>query len=283
MKGEFTISTDRYDTVSWVIVILFFLTSSLIFHGNTTNSILGALGIIVLMIVISISITILLEILKNHPKVGEIAGYITNGPEALCLIVGLAHNKIIFAASVPLGSNFANPILLIFAIIIAGSFSKVIRTEWGKTCSIILLTMFMAGSFFWKSSTLFRIEWVIISLILSVVLYRMKPAEQNHAKEEDGIINRYWIITAILFLITAGYFLDPLVSFTAKNSLVPEGLIGFLILSFMTSWPEFRSALSLIRTRNIRSAIMNIVVSNITNLWLAIIGTIIYLVWQANF
>ena len=283
MKKVSNIGIDRYDIISWVVVILFFLTSSLTFHGDTINSIFGASGIIVLMLIISISITIILEVLKGHDKLGEIAGYITNGPEAICLIVGLVHSKIVFAASVPLGSNFANPLLLVFAAIIAGSFLQVIKTEWKRTWSIILLSMFMAGSFFWTSSTLFRLEWVIVSLILSVVLYRIKPAERNYGEEKSGSISRYWLIPAILFLITAGYFLDPLVSFTAKNSLVPEGLIGFAVLSFMTSWPEFRSALSLIRMNKIRSAIINIVVSNITNLWLAIVGTIIYLACQINF
>jgi cation:H+ antiporter len=283
MQTKSIIGLDRYDVISWIIVILFFLTSSLIFHGNTTNSLLGASGIIVLMLIISISITILLDIMKNYPKVGEIAGYITNGPEALCLIVGLVHSKIVFAVSVPLGSNFANSILLIFAGIIAGRFSKVISTEWKRTWSTILLTMMMAGGFFWKSSTLFRLEWVIVSLILSIVLYIIKPDEYNYGKEKDGVTSRYWMIPAILSLIAAGYFLDPLVSFTAKNSLVPEGLIGFVALSFMTSWPEFRSTLSLITMQKFRSAIIHIVVSNITNLWLAITGTIIYLVSQANF
>ena len=283
MKKVSIIGIDRYDIISWIIVILFFLTSSLTFHGNMINSILGASGIVVLMLIISISITIILEVLKGHDKLGEIAGYITNGPEALCLIVGLVHSKIVFAASVPLGSNFANPILLVFAAIIAGSFLQVIKTEWERTWSIILLSMFMAGSFFWKSSTLFRLEWVIISLILSIVLYRMKPAERNYGEKKGGIISRYRLIPAILSLIMAGYLLEPLVSFTAKNSLVPEGLIGFLVLSFMTSWPEFRSALSLIRMNKIRSAIINIVVSNITNLWLAIVGTIIYLACQISF
>ena len=283
MKKVSNIGIDRYDIISWVVVILFFLTSSLTFHGDTINSIFGASGIIVLMLIISISITIILEVLKGHDKLGEIAGYITNGPEAICLIVGLVHSKIVFAASVPLGSNFANPLLLVFAAIIAGSFLQVIKTEWKMTWSIILLSMFMAGSFFWTSSTLFRLEWVFVSLILSVVLYRMKPAERNYGDEKSGGISRYWLIPAILLLIMAGYFLDPLVSFTAKNSMVPEGLIGFAVLSFMTSWPEFRSALSLIRMKKISSAITNIVVSNLTNLWLAILGTIIYLACQINF
>ncbi len=278
MQTKSITNLDRYDIISWVIVILFFLTSSVIFHGNTPNSLLGALGIILLMVIISISITILLEVMKNHSKVGELAGYITNGPEALCLIVGLIHSKIIFAASVPLGSNFANPILLICASIITGSFLKVIRTEWKRTWSIILVAMFIAGGFFWESSTSFRLGWVIVSLIISVVLYRIKHDERNHGEKKDETISRGWIVPAILSLIIAGYFLDPLVSFTAKNSLVPEGLIGFAVLSFMTSWPEFRSTLSLIKMKKIRSAIMNIVVSNITNIWLAIIGTIIYLV-----
>lgn len=278
MKKVPIIHLDQYDIISWACVIFFFLASSFIFHGNTVHSFLGASGIIVLMSIISISIGVLLEILHNHPKVGEIAGYITNGPEALCLIVGLVHGKIVFAASVPLGSNFANPVLLMIASIIAARFLKVIQTEWKRTWFIISLTMFMAGSFFHSASALFMLGWVIVALVVSVILYKIKPNEQNHDEEGNGTISRYWMIPAILLLVIAGYFLDPLVSFTAKNSVVPEGIIGFLVLSFLSSWPEFRGTLSLIRMNKIRSAIMNIVVSNLTNLWLAIIGTVIYLI-----
>ncbi|MDL1979047.1 MAG: sodium:proton exchanger [Deltaproteobacteria bacterium] len=273
---------DRYDVISCVGVISFFLVCSLIFHGNIINSLVGATGIVLLMSVVSASITVLLNGLGNHPRVGEIAGYITNGPEALCMIVGLVHGKIIFAASVPLGSNFANPILLILASLICASFLQVVRTDWKRNWSIVLLSMSMALLFFWKSSQSFRIGWVIFSLVLSVILYRIKPDEQNQSDDDDddddaAAARKRWIIPAVTFIALAGYFLDPMVAFTAKNSLVPEGAIGFFVLSFLSSWPEFRGTVTLMRMNKVRSAIMNIAISNITNLWLAIAGIIIYL------
>ena len=77
--------------------------------------------------------------------------------------------------------------------------------------------------------------------------------------------------------MVAGYFLDPVVSLTAEASHAPKGLIGFVVLAALTSWPEFRSCLTLLRRRRPLSAVLNVTVSNLTNLWLAGVGVVVYL------
>jgi cation:H+ antiporter len=89
------------------------------------------------------------------------------------------------------------------------------------------------------------------------------------------------MLPAVGLLLVGGYYLDAAVSFTAKISHVPEGVISFCVLSVMTSWPEFRTALSLLKLGKRRPAVMNILISNITNLWLAVIGAVLYLLLHA--
>jgi cation:H+ antiporter len=105
----------------------------------------------------------------------------------------------------------------------------------------------------------------------------MREHEDEPEEEEIAVEHPILLIPAIMLLVAAGYFLDPLVSFTAAESKLPEGIIGFLVLSFLSSWPEFRSSIALIQRDRLRSAFVNIYISNITNLWLAIAGTIIFL------
>jgi cation:H+ antiporter len=49
------------------------------------------------------------------------------------------------------------------------------------------------------------------------------------------------------------------------------------VLSALTSWPEFKSCLSLFRRRRPLAAVLNITVSNVTNIWLAVLGVAVYL------
>jgi len=87
-----------------------------------------------------------------------------------------------------------------------------------------------------------------------------------------------WLLPAIIVLTGAGYFLDPVVSFAATHSHAPKGVIGFVVLATLTSWPEFKSCIILLKRGNRLAAILNITVSNITNLWLAAIGIAAFLV-----
>jgi len=90
--------------------------------------------------------------------------------------------------------------------------------------------------------------------------------------------NKIWLIPAVILLTVAGYFLDSVVNFSAQSSHAPKGVIGFLVLSTLTSWPEFKSCISLLQRGNVLAAILNITVSNITNIWLAAIGVTSYLI-----
>ncbi len=278
MKVLLKFDLDELDFISWFLVLAFFCVSAFFYQGDIQQTFFGACAIIVLMLFVSHSIALILGVLKNHPRMGELTGYITNGPEALVIMVGLFHNKLYFAMGVPLGSNFANPILFTVAALITGMFLMLFKENMIRIGTILLGTMGLAASFFLlpESRDSLLWGWAGIALALSTTFYFMKIDEAVEEEIEDAIPPLY-IIPAILFLITAGYFLDPAVSFTAINSRVPEGVISFCILSFITSWPEFRTATSLLKRKKMKAAVLNILISNITNLWLAILGVVIYL------
>ncbi len=277
-------SIEFYDAVSWMIVIIFFLGSAFLFSGDIANSYLGASGIIVLMFLISVSIEITIESLQNIKGLGTIIGFITNGPEALCLIVGLITGNILFAASTPLGSNFMNPLLLIIAGLLTNSLAVIVNTKRRYTVITIVITASLATSFylidhFYEQT--FYAPWVIVVLIISSILFWKRPAELTDSTiENDEILSKVWLIPAVLILIFAGYFLDEVVSFTSNHSHAPKELVGFIILAMLTSWPEFKSCMALLKRKKVLDSILNITVSNITNLWLAIIGVIVWLVLQ---
>jgi cation:H+ antiporter len=112
-------------------------------------------------------------------------------------------------------------------------------------------------------------------------LFIKRPEEKIETVEDDeteGLKSLWPIIPAICVLITAGYFLDPIVTFASEQSKAPKGVIGFFILASLSIWPEFKTCLVFMNRRKYQSAILNIIVSNITNIWLAILGVSAYLV-----
>jgi cation:H+ antiporter len=266
--------------VVWLLVLAFFCGSSLLFHGTLQLSFIGASGIIIEMMLIGLSIEIIIESIKHIKGIGTITGFITNGPEALCLIVGLVAGDILFAASTPLGSNFMNPILLITATIICKNTLQTVKTKPGYAIVTMLSTATLAVSFFIIPESYFS-YWLIIALVLTIPLFFLRPDEGE--EESDEMYDesaRKWLIPAILLLLGAGYFLDPVVSFAAESSKAPKGVIGFLVLATLTSWPEFKSCLALLSRNKPLAAILNITISNITNIWLAASGIGFYLVSQ---
>ena len=124
MKKFLTNSLGILDLTAWALVLIFFIGSALLFAGNILLASVGATGIIVDMLCIGLAIEILIECLKNNKSIGTLTGFITNGPEAVCLLVGLLVGDIIFAASTPFGSNFINPILLFIAAVICRQVAK---------------------------------------------------------------------------------------------------------------------------------------------------------------
>ncbi len=270
-------SIEFYDAVSWMIVILFFLGSAYLFSGDIAKAYLGASGIIVLMFLISVSIEITIETLQNIKGLGTIVGFITNGPEALCLIVGLITGNILFAASTPLGSNFMNPLLLVIAGLLTRSLTAIVKTKRVYTAFTIIVTASLATSFYLIDRS-YYIPWVIVVLLISSLLFWKRPEESASDSVESGeTLHKIWLIPAVLILIFAGYFLDNVVSFTSEHSHAPKELVGFMILAMLTSWPEFKSCMALLKRKRILDSILNITVSNITNLWLAILGVAIWL------
>ncbi len=246
--------------------------------GDITNTFLGASGIIVEMFLISVSIEIIIESLKNAKGLGTIVGFITNGPEMLCLIVGLVVGDILFAASTPLGSNFMNPLLLILAALLNHKALVVWKTSRRFALLTIGFTAVLAVLFFLIPQKYYLI-WVVVSFMVTFVLFLKRPKEPEAEEVEIVAVSKWTLLPSILLLVIAGYFLDPVVSFASVNSHAPKGVIGFVVLATLTSWPEFKSSLSLLRRGKILAAILNITVSNITNIWLAGSGTLVYLMF----
>ncbi|TKB28086.1 sodium:proton exchanger [Desulfopila sp. IMCC35006] len=278
MKKFLTNSLGILDLVAWALVLIFFLGSALFFAGNVPLAAVGAAGIIVDMLCIGFAIEILIECLKNNKSIGTLTGFITNGPEAVCLLVGLLVGDIVFAASTPLGSNFINPILLFIA---AGICRQVIQTfaiHRIYTAVTVGSTAIFAGSFFLLNPSHY-IFWLSGCVLTTLILFFFRPKEEEIQEKEEHhhFKPSYWIIPAILVLTVSGYCLDPIVSFAAHHSHAPKGVIGFVVLATLTSWPEFKSCLVLLNRGKPLAAILNITVSNITNIWLAAIGIATYL------
>lgn len=148
MKQILIDSIGRLDLLVWILVIIFFCGSAIMFGGNIQFSFIGAAGIIMEMMLIGMAIELIIECLKKTKGIGTITGFITNGPEAICLLVGLVVGDIIFAASTPLGSNFMNPLLLLVAAIVCRQVYNTARTKPGYTIPTVLGTAFLAGTFF---------------------------------------------------------------------------------------------------------------------------------------
>lgn len=280
MKDFILNSVGRLDLTVWMLVILFFCGSALLFEGNIQMAFIGSGGIIFEMLLIGVSIEIIIEILKTTKGIGTITGFITNGPEAVCLIVGLVVGDIIFASSTPLGSNFMNPILLVCAALVSSRLLMVFQTHLRYTIITVLVTALIALSFFALPEKYYPL-WTIAAVSLSVLFFFYRPAEPLF-KEDVGSVSesKFWLIPSIGVLTVAGYFLDPVVTFAADHSHAPKGLIGFVVLATLTSWPEFKSSLALLNRNKPAAAILNITVSNITNLWLAAAGIIFYILSQ---
>ena len=275
MKQFLVNSVGRLDMICWILVITFFCGCSLIFNGNFNQSFIAAGGVVLVMILIGLSIEVIIETLKDVRGLGTITGFITNGPELVCLIVGLLVGDVLFAASTPLGSNFKNPILLITAALVCRVFLKTLKTNWRYSLTCILLTAGLAVSFY-AVPIHYHMFWVVIALAVSGVLFIKRPPEEAEESMEEEFIAKWSMIPAIVVLIFAGYFLDPVVSFASQQCHAPKGVIGFFVLATLSSWPEFKCCLALLNRRKYLAAILNITVSNITNIWLAIAGVATY-------
>ena len=264
------------DLVIGVLVLLFFVASALVNGGDLLDSLQGALLIMVVMFTVGAAIEVIIESLRNIQGLGTAVGFITNGPEALCLIVGLLTGDIIFAASTPLGSNFMNPVMLLAAAVTAGALGAIFRNHAVMTALTLGLTAILAGVFFALPAAWYWL-WIIVVLVTSIALFKRRPDDPGDTGGDAASVPRWAALPATLLLVAAGYWLDPVVSLTAEASHAPKGLIGFFVLAALTSWPEFRSCLSLLRRGRTTSAVLNITVSNVTNLWLAIFGVTVHL------
>lgn len=267
----------RLDMTVWLLVLFFFCGSALIMGGDLQKSFLGAAGVIVIMFLIGTSIELIIEILKNVRGLGTLVGIITNFPEMICLGVGLFITKdVLFAASTPLGSNFMNPVLLFVAALITKHVASTLKKDPKYTILTILTTASMAFLFYIIPEELYW-HWCFVAFFTSLAFFLNRPAEEEKKEEKKATFSKLYLIPAIMLLGFAGYFLDPTVSFAAEHSKAPAGVIGFIVLSTLTSWPEFKSSLSLLRDGNVLAAILNITVSNVTNIWLATSGIVYYL------
>jgi len=276
MKQFLVNSVGRLDMICWILVVIFFCGCSLMFDGDLNQSFIAAGGVVLVMILIGLSIEVIIEILKDVRGLGTITGFITNGPELVCLIVGLVVGDVLFAASTPLGSNFMNPILLVMAALVCRVFLKTLRTNWRYSLTCISLTAGLAVSFY-VIPIQYHIYWVVTAIVVTVVLFIKRPPEETEEPMEEEVVAKWSMLPAIAVLIVAGYFLDPVVSFASEQSHAPKGVIGFFVLATLSSWPEFKCCLALLNRRKYLAAILNVTVSNIMNIWLAIVGVATYL------
>lgn len=278
MKKLVLESMQKLDFFVWWTALAFFLLSSLFLWWNIVDSFLWASWIIVLMFFVWFSIELILSALRWVKWLWKITWFITNWPEALVLIVGLITWDILFAASTPLGSNLMNPILLFLALIITWFLLKLNNFKHKTFFSIWFLISAIFAIIFFFIPQDYYILWVIIALIISILLFIKKIDRSDDEHEDEEVVSKFYLPLWIIILLISWYFLDPVVSFTAEASMAPKWIIWFLVLATLTSWPEFKSVLWLLKRSKITDAFENILVSNITNLWLAIIWVIIWLI-----
>ena len=278
MKKLLFDSLQKLDFIIWGITLIFFVGSAFIMWWDIHESFSWASWIIVLMFLIWFSIELILSALKNVSWLWKITWFITNWPEALVLVVWLISWNILFAASTPLGSNVMNPVLLFIALLITWFLFKLQKFTYKIFFTIsFIITAFFAVLFFQIPEN-YYIYWLIFSFIASIYLFTRKFEHEEKIKESNEKVSKLYLPLWLVILIITWYFLDPVVSFTAEASKAPKWLIWFLVLSTLTSWPEFKSVLALLKRKKIQDAFINILVSNITNLWLAIIWIIIWFI-----
>ncbi len=258
---------------------MFFVISAIILGWNILNSIIWALWIIILMFFVWLSIELILAALSHVKWLWAITGFITNGPEALVLIVWLLTGNVLFAASTPLGSNVMNPILLFLALIVSWTLLSLKSFKYKIFFLIAFITTAIFALWFFVIPESYYLVWVLVSGITTIALFRKKFDYQEHSEIENNISNLV-LPLGVIILLVSGYFLDPIVWYTAEASKSPKWVIWFLVLATLTSWPEFKSVLSLLSKWKILDGFVNIFVSNITNIWLAASGVIIWLLTQ---
>ncbi|MEG3639555.1 sodium:proton exchanger [Magnetococcus sp. PR-3] len=275
MKQFIIDSISPVDMISWAVTALFFCGAALIYGGDVATAFIGAGGVVLTMFLVGTAIEVMIETLKDVKGIGTLTGFLTNGPEALVVIVGLAVGDVLFASSTPLGSNYMNPILLLLAGLTVGRFALIFTVKPLYTWLAIACTAALAGGFYIIPKEHY-LYWLIAVLVISAYFFFTRP-EEGEEEVDEIVISKAWFFPAFLILLAGGYFLDPVVNFASDASNVPKGVIGFVVLSTLTSWPEFKSTMALLRRNRGTAAILNIVVSNITNLWLAAIGVAVYL------
>ena len=270
-------SLQKIDYIIWLLTLIFFLWSAIILWWDITNSFIWASWIIALMFLIWFSIELILDGLKNFKWVWKITWLITNWPETLVLIVWLIKWNMLFAASTPLWSNVINPILLLIWIWITWRFFILKSFKYKKFFTIWFILTALFSVIFFQIPENYYIYWVLISFLISVYLLNRKFKEKKIVSKIENV-NKLYLPFWITMLIISWFFLDPIVNFTAEASLAPKWIIWFLVLSTLTSWSEFKSVIGLLKRNMMLDAFENILVSNITNLWLAIIWVVVWMI-----
>lgn len=279
-------SVQKSDFAIWLATIWFFLVSALLSNWNLQNSLFWAFWIIWLMFLVWLSIELILSALKNIKWLWEVTGFITNWPEALVLIVWLISGNILFAAWTPLGSNLMNPILLLLAVIATSSFVLIKNFKYKFFYLLGFAITAFFGIWIYKFLEIEKYEKyflpvALFATIVCIFLYfKNKKIMQKEEKTDEEEVSekapKYFLPLWIVLLLWAWYFLDPVVNFTATASNAPAWLISFLVLSTLTSWPEFKSCVSLLRKGKTLDAFVNILISNFTNIWLATVWILVY-------
>lgn len=276
MRKILSESVQKIDFLIWWITLLFFVLSAFFMWWNIYEAFSWASWIIILMFLVWFSIEIILDVLKNVKWIWMITWFITNWPEALVLIVWLIKWNILFAASTPLWSNVMNPILL-FVALLTSWWLLLLKHFKHKIFFVFsfIITAILAILFFQIPDNYYLL-WILFSLFITLYLFTRKFSHEEIIESENNLWKQYLLMWVIILLIS-WYFLDPVVTFTSEASKAPKWVIWFVVLATLTSWPEFKSILALIKRKKILDWFINILVSNITNLWLAIIWVLVWM------
>jgi len=275
MRKLFEESFSKIDFIVWWFTMLFFLWSAHFYNWNYINSFMWASWIIVLMFIVWFSIELILWALKNVKWLWRITWFITNWPEALVLVVWLISGDVLFAASTPLWSNVMNPLLLLIALIITWAFVKLRNFKYNLFFSLWFIVTWLLAVSFYMLNVKQYIYWLIVTFIISVILYKKQFVHEENI-EEYPEQSKWYLPLWIWLLLLSWYFLDPIVSYTSEASNASKWVIWFLVLATLTSWPEFKSVTALLKRWKTLDAFINILVSNLTNLWLAIIWVVFW-------
>ena len=207
---------EPLDLGIWIGVLLFFGISALVGGGDLKLSFVGALGVIFIMFFVGISVELIIESLKDVKGLGTLVGFITNGPEGLCPDRGPDLRQHPFRGLHTPGLQLHEPLDAGHLGPDHGQFSADHQDPPGLHRGLHPHHRLLCRELLFHSLQ-------VLSLVGHIDPggfghpVKMRPDEPAE-EEEDEAVSRAWFIPAFVVLITAGYLLDPVVTYSAEHS-----------------------------------------------------------------